>query len=123
MPEEPVHDFNVASEIGCGQSKFISEYILDKGAEISGVRSACCRVGIIAGPIEKNVGLWNKYEYIPSSPKTIISGFKGSLYETTVISSMKIIVSSPSLGVFPGTFPSRDRIDWLPVDSLSKILV
>ncbi len=66
VPEEPVHDLKVASEIGCVQSKLISEYILDKAAEISGVRSAYCRVGIIAGPIEKNVGLWNKDEYIPS---------------------------------------------------------
>lgn len=36
---------------------------------------------------------------------------------------MKIIVSSAHLGVFPETFPSRDHIDWLPVDKLSKILV
>ena len=36
---------------------------------------------------------------------------------------MKIVVSSAHLGVFPETFPSRDHIDWLPVDKLSKILV
>lgn len=33
------------------------------------------------------------------------------------------MVSSAHLGVFPETFPSRDHIDWLPVDKLSKILV
>ena len=36
---------------------------------------------------------------------------------------MQIIVSSAYLNVFPKTFPSRDHIDWLPVDKLSKILV
>lgn len=36
---------------------------------------------------------------------------------------MQIIVSSAYLNVFPETFPSRDHIDWLPVDKLSKILV
>lgn len=35
----------------------------------------------------------------------------------------QIIVSSPRLGVFPATFPSRDRVDWLPVDKLSSILI
>jgi hypothetical protein len=35
----------------------------------------------------------------------------------------QIIVSSPHLGVFPATFPSRDRVDWLPVDKLSRILI
>lgn len=36
---------------------------------------------------------------------------------------MQIIVSSAFLNAFPETFPSRDHIDWVPVDKLSKILV
>lgn len=32
-------------------------------------------------------------------------------------------MSSATLGVFPVTFPSRERIDWLPVDKLSHVLV
>ena len=35
----------------------------------------------------------------------------------------QIIISSAHLGVFPATFPSRDRIDWLPVDKLATILL
>lgn len=27
------------------------------------------------------------------------------------------------MGVFPATFPSRNRVDWIPVDKLSKILL
>ena len=66
VPEQPFHDMNVASGIGYGQSKLMSECLLDKATKISGVRSACCRVGIIAGPVEKKLGMWNKHEYIPS---------------------------------------------------------
>ncbi|TAQ86889.1 hypothetical protein B7494_g4804 [Chlorociboria aeruginascens] len=100
VPEAPIHDLTAAANMGYGQSKLIAECLLDKAAEISGVRSAVCRVGIVAGPVEQQLGMWNKHEYIPS-----------------------IIVSSAHLGVFPDTFPSRDHIDWLPVDKLSKILV
>ncbi|PQE06723.1 L-aminoadipate-semialdehyde dehydrogenase protein [Rutstroemia sp. NJR-2017a BBW] len=100
VPEAPIHDLTAAAPLGYGQSKLISEIILDKAAEISGVRTAVCRVGIVAGPVETQLGMWNKHEYIPS-----------------------IIVSSAHLGVFPETFPSRDHIDWLPVDKLSKVLV
>ncbi len=35
----------------------------------------------------------------------------------------QIIISSAHLGLFPATFPSRDRIDWLPVDKLATILL
>lgn len=66
VPEAPIHDLDMAANTGYGQSKLIAECLLDKAAEISGVRSACCRVGIVAGPIEQQLGMWNKHEYIPS---------------------------------------------------------
>ena len=40
-----------------------------------------------------------------------------------LLTFLQIIVSSAYLHVFPETFPSRDHVDWLPVDKLSKILV
>ncbi|KAL8904941.1 MAG: hypothetical protein Q9207_002935 [Kuettlingeria erythrocarpa] len=100
VPEEPNRGFSVAGELGYGQSKLVSECLLDQAAKQCGVRSACCRVGIIAGPVDNQLGLWSKHEYIPS-----------------------IIFSSATLGVFPVSFPSRERIDWLPVDKLSHVLV
>ncbi|KAL8643415.1 MAG: hypothetical protein Q9226_008395, partial [Calogaya cf. arnoldii] len=69
-PEEANHDFSVAGDLGYGQSKLVSECLLDHAAKQCG-----------------------------------------------------IIVSSATLGVFPITFPSRERIDWLPVDKVSHILV
>lgn len=100
VPETPFPNLDVASHLGYGQSKLVAETLLHKAAEISGVGSACCRVGIVAGPVQQRLGLWNMHEYIPS-----------------------IIISSAYLGVFPAAFPSRDHVDWLPVDKASQILV
>lgn len=99
VPEDVFSDPAVASRTGYGQSKLISEVILDTAARTSGLRTVCCRAGIVAGPVERQQGMWNIHEYIPS-----------------------IFVSSLHLGVFPATFPSRNRVDWLPVDLLSKVL-
>ena len=66
IPETPIHDLTVAANTGYGQSKLIAEGLLNKASEISGVHSAICRVGIVAGPIEQELGMWNKREYIPS---------------------------------------------------------
>ena len=33
------------------------------------------------------------------------------------------MISSAYLSAFPSSFPSRERIDWIPVDKLSKVLV
>ena len=66
IPETPIDDLTVAANMGYGQSKLIAEGLLNKASEISGVRSAICRVGIVAGPIEQELGMWNKREYIPS---------------------------------------------------------
>ncbi|KAL9611872.1 MAG: hypothetical protein Q9167_003526 [Letrouitia subvulpina] len=77
IPEEPIHNLSAASKMGYGQSKLISECLLDEAGKNSGVRSTCCR----------------------------------------------IFISSAFLGVFPSTFPSRNRIDWLPVDKLSTALI
>ncbi|KAK4186651.1 hypothetical protein QBC35DRAFT_412198 [Podospora australis] len=100
VPEQVMRDLAMAAPMGYGQSKLIAENLLEKAGEISGVRSACCRVGIVAGPVESKAGMWNRHEYIPS-----------------------VIISSAHLGVFPATFPSRDRVDWLPVDKVSSILL
>ncbi|KAK0614921.1 hypothetical protein B0T17DRAFT_540571 [Bombardia bombarda] len=100
VPEDVMHGLDTAAPMGYGQSKLVSECLLDKASLISGVRSASCRVGVVAGPVEQPLGMWNKHEYFPS-----------------------IFVSSAHLGVFPSTIPSRDRIDWLPVDKLAQVLL
>lgn len=65
-PEEAIHDMCVAAPMGYGRSKLVAESLLDAAARVSGVRSACCRVGIVAGPVGSRLGMWNTHEYIPS---------------------------------------------------------
>jgi nucleoside-diphosphate-sugar epimerase len=65
-PEAPVHDVSASAPMGYGRSKLLAEILLDRAAHRSGVRSAVCRVGIVAGPVEGTAGMWNKHEYIPS---------------------------------------------------------
>lgn len=73
IPEAPIHDLSMAASTGYGQSKLIAEGLLNKASEISGVRSAICRVGIVAGPIEQELGMWSKREYIPSVSSRLVS--------------------------------------------------
>ncbi|KAJ8104552.1 hypothetical protein ONZ43_g7796 [Nemania bipapillata] len=86
--------------MGYGRAKLVSECLLAEAASTSGLRAAVCRVGVVAGPVERNEGMWNRHEYIPA-----------------------LINSSVRLGCFPSTFPSRDHVDWLPVDKVARVLV
>ncbi|KAI1125406.1 acetyl-CoA synthetase-like protein [Nemania abortiva] len=98
VPEEPVSDLGCAA-MGYGRAKLVSECLLAEAASTSGLRAAVCRVGIVAGPVERTEGMWNRHEYIPA-----------------------LINSSVHLGCFPTSFPSRDNVDWLPVDKAARVL-
>lgn len=65
-PERPTYDLSAAGNLGYGQSKMLAECLLDQAAEKSGVQSACCRVSVVAGPVEQTLGAWNQHEYIPA---------------------------------------------------------
>lgn len=65
VPETLVTDFSVA-EGGYGQSKLVSELLLNTASSISGVRCSVCRLGQIAGPANLTCGMWNKQEWLPS---------------------------------------------------------
>lgn len=65
-PERPTYDLSAAGNLGYGQSKLLAECLLDQAAEESGVQSTCCRVGVVAGPVEQTLGAWNQHEYIPA---------------------------------------------------------
>lgn len=51
--------------MGYGESKYVSELLLEAAREKSGVSAAVCRVGQLAGPVSKG-GVWNKQEWLPS---------------------------------------------------------
>ena len=51
--------------MGYGESKYVAERLLELAAEEFGVSAAICRVGQLAGPVEKG-GMWSKQEWLPS---------------------------------------------------------
>lgn len=65
VPEAPVSNM-AAAAMGYGQAKLVSEQILERAVAFSGLRAATCRVGVVAGPVERPEGLWNRHEYIPA---------------------------------------------------------
>jgi thioester reductase-like protein len=98
VPETSLDDLTLAIG-GYGESKLVASMILEKAAKVSGIRHSVCRVGQIAGPVEKG-GKWNKHEWLPS-----------------------IVASSKYLGVLPETLGILDIVDWVPVDYCARIVL
>ena len=99
IPETVMSDWDSAEGMGYAESKSIAERLLAAAGEKSGLRTAVCRLGQIAGPTTKS-GAWNKREWIPS-----------------------LIASSIYLGKIPSSLGSRDLIDWIPVDIAAQVVV
>jgi thioester reductase-like protein len=102
VPEQIIQDNSAPARMGYGESKFISERLLDAASASSNGRifSTVLRVGQIAGPVGKEQGVWNTQEWFPS-----------------------ILTSSNTLGVLPNTLGRMDRADWIPVNVLADIIV
>ncbi len=100
VPEIILKDWRLAG-MGYGQSKLVSERILDEASKRRGVNTAICRVGQIAGPVRHGTqGAWPKQEWLPS-----------------------MIASSKRLGKIPRTLGLADEIDWIPVDVFASIIM
>lgn len=100
VPELPIADWR-ASRMGYGQSKLISERLLEDAAKLSGLKTVTCRVGQIAGPITHGtMGSWNKQEWVPS-----------------------LIASSQYLGKLPKDLGPASEVDWVPVDVLGCVII
>jgi len=59
VPESPLNDFNVAQVLGYGESKHVSERILQIANARSGVSASILRVGQVAGPLTVNGTEWH----------------------------------------------------------------
>jgi len=71
VPETAIEDPSIPEHQGYSESKWIAEGLLNAAAKRSGVSSTICRVGQIAGPVEKGVkGVWNPQEWLPSVSAT-----------------------------------------------------
>ncbi|KAI0429011.1 L-aminoadipate-semialdehyde dehydrogenase [Xylaria sp. FL1042] len=101
VPEAPNHRYHDTAD-GYAASKHVAELLLEKEATNSGLRASICRVGQISGPVLRgnDKGMWPKHEWLPT-----------------------LIASSKYLGVLPSSLGPMSRVDWIPVDLLSEILV
>ena len=84
---------------GYAQSKYIAELMIDAYAASTGLPAAILRVGQIAGPV-RYAGVWPAREWFPT-----------------------VLRASRQLGVLPRNLGTQNRLDWVPVDLLSDIIV
>ncbi|KAK4997012.1 hypothetical protein LTR66_003502 [Elasticomyces elasticus] len=96
IPETPLENYSVAQRQGYGESKHVSERILQVAAERCQVPVSILRVGQIAGPLHGG-GSWNKSEWVPCLVRT-----------------------SKELGTLPTSLPD---VDWIPVNCVADIVL
>ncbi|QSZ33879.1 hypothetical protein DSL72_005453 [Monilinia vaccinii-corymbosi] len=99
VPELIIDDWNAAA-MGYGSSKLISEVLLAEAQKVGGVRTQVLRVGQISGPFKNEAGRWNIQEWFP-----------------TIVSTSQYMKSVPK------KLAAMDRIDWVPIDVLSDVII
>jgi thioester reductase-like protein len=100
VPESIIDDFDSPEFLGYGESKYVSERLIEAHSSSSGFTSSVLRVGQIAGPVLSTAGIWNVQEWFPS-----------------------LLASSKHLGLLPNSLGTMNNISWVPVDILARIIV
>ena len=96
-PEDLLYNYEIASNMGYGQSKNVAESILGISSQRSSVPVSILRLGQIAGSTLSEDYPWPEQEWVPSLIKT-----------------------SKSLGLLPRDLPS---VDWIPINHLAEIIL
>jgi thioester reductase-like protein/acyl carrier protein len=99
VAEQVYTDWETPEANGYGQSKFLSERLLDVAAREADIPSTIYRVGQVAGPTT-SAGVWPTKEWLPS-----------------------LVASSKYLGKIPSSLGRLDMVDWIPVDIVGKSVV
>ena len=92
-----VESYEIASPMGYGQSKNVTERILGVASQYSHVPVSVFRLGQVAGSTRLQDSAWPEHEWFPSLLKT-----------------------SLSLGLLPGDLPA---VDWIPIDHVAQIIL
>lgn len=98
VPEETIKDMTLP-RLGYGRSKMIGSLILEDAAKVGDFNFVIIRVSQIAGP-EAAKGVWNPHEWLPS-----------------------LIASSLYLKALPYNLGTLNRVDWTPVERISKLIL
>lgn len=97
IPEAAVNDLNAALDVGYGESKMISERLLDAAAGKQSIPVTVLRIGQIAGPTTPEQPMWPERDIVMAMMKT-----------------------SRSIAMLPDDLPD---VDWIPIDNLSRAVV
>ena len=95
IPEAPVLDLAQASDTGYGQSKLVSERIVEAAVLDAGANASVLRIGQVVGGMRS--GWWNDKEMVPM-----------------------IIRSALTMGVLPELMST---CEWLPVDTAAHSII
>lgn len=95
--EKAVTESNAPLEMGYAESKYVAERLLDVAASQHGLPVSILRIGQVAGSTRMEDPQWLGRDLVVSMLKT-----------------------SRSLGKVPADLP---EVDWIPIDTLSKIVV
>lgn len=101
VAEQAATEAQAPVSMGYGQSKYLAERMLAHASRVLGTRTIVVRVGQISGDGRRKRG-WNRREWFPS----------------LVVSSLHIHALPNSLGCAAG----GKEVNWIPVDSVAKIL-
>ena len=105
VPEHVIPDLGTPELMGYGQSKYLSERLLDYAAQHLGIKTISVRIGQVAGAARTATG-WNRQEWLPS-----------------------LVVSSAFINALPATIGDvpqgggEEMINWVPMDYLADVLV
>jgi len=98
IPETILTDLSSPAPMGYGESKYISEHLLDCASNNLHISTGAARDGQVAGTAENPEG-WSRSEWFPN-----------------------LVSSSRFLGALPQTLGLHDDgIDWVPIDQLVEI--
>jgi thioester reductase-like protein len=96
VTEKPLESYDVASPLGYGQSKHVSERVLVKASAVSDIPVTILRLGQVAGPTTVTGGKWSTDEWVAS-----------------------LAAISKMLKLIPTDISS---IDWVPVDLMACVI-
>ncbi|KAJ8058964.1 hypothetical protein OCU04_011948 [Sclerotinia nivalis] len=86
--------------LGYGQSKFVAENILNNAAKQCGISVDILRCGQLSGPVGDGKKKWNTRDWFPILMQT-----------------------SKALGLIPSDFGAQNLVQWIPIDSVSQIII
>ena len=101
IPEAILDDDAASALNGYGESKYISELLVEHAANLCKTRMSIVRIGQITGVSDTRKGSWNRSEWFP-----------------------RMVISAAHLHALPDSLgPVFDNVDWIPVDQVAAVLV